>query len=196
MKASVPGLVEASSPTWLASACAATADILIDHAHCEKKAASTALGFCFRYPEREDLAMAMSHVAREELVHFERVLRELGARGIPFRKMVPSPYGAELYKCVRSHQPAKLVDELLVSALIEARSCERFALLAERVDDRELAALYEELGPSEERHAALYVELASRVAPEEEVLARYAELAARESQIVSAPGAELRLHAG
>jgi tRNA-(ms[2]io[6]A)-hydroxylase len=144
----------------------------------------------------------MSRIAREELLHFERVVAELGRRGRDLKRLTPSAYGAELYKCVRSWQPAKLVDELLVSALIEARSCERFALLAaelagqEAERDRALAALYEELGPSEERHASLYVDLACLAAPEAEVQARLQTLLQREAAIVAAPGATLRLHAG
>jgi tRNA-(ms[2]io[6]A)-hydroxylase len=191
-------LAQVTRPTWIEAACRATETILIDHAHCEKKAASTAVGFLFRYPEREALAQAMSKVAREELVHFERVLGELRRRGVHLKRMPPSLYGAELYKCVRSWQPAKLVDELLVSALIEARSCERFSLLADALadDDPELAALYRELGPSETRHAALYLELAEQVAPREEVRARLRTLAAREAAIVAAPGVAVRLHAG
>ena len=189
-------LLQASEPGWIEAARAATETILIDHAHCEKKAASTALGFIFRYPERRELAGAMSRVAREELVHFERVMGELEERGIELRKMTPSPYGAELYKNVRSWQPAKLVDELLVSALIEARSCERFSLLAEHLEDRGLAELYEELGVAERRHAALYVELACKVVARAEVEERLSILAAREAAIIVAPGAPLRLHAG
>jgi tRNA-(ms[2]io[6]A)-hydroxylase len=191
-------LAQATRPTWIEAARRATETILIDHAHCEKKAASTAVGFLFRYPEREVLAQAMAKVAREELVHFERVLAELKRRGLHLKRMAPSPYGAELYRCVRSWQPAKLVDELLVSALIEARSCERFALLAEALSDEDphLAELYRELGPSETRHAALYLELADQVAPREEVRARLSTLAAREAAIVASPNATVRLHAG
>ena len=191
-------LAQTTTHSWIDGARRALPTILLDHAHCEKKAASTAVGFLFRYPERPDLAAAMSRVAREELVHFERVLGELRRRGEVLRRLQPSSYGAELYKCVRSWQPAKLVDELLVSALIEARSCERFALLADALRDVDpsLAAFYEELRPSEERHAALYVELACAAAPEAEVLARLHTLAAREAAIVSAPGAAIRLHAG
>jgi len=188
--------MQATAASWVEAARRATATILLDHAHCEKKAASTALGFLFRYPERSRIVSAMSRIAREELLHFERVVAELDARGIELKKLTPSHYGAELYKCVRSWQPAKVVDELLVSALIEARSCERFALLAESVDDAGLQALYRELGPSEQRHAALYVELACTAAPRRDVEARLETLLPREAAIVSAPGAALRLHAG
>jgi tRNA-(ms[2]io[6]A)-hydroxylase len=194
----VIAVVEPTHPSWLPAARAALDTILLDHAHCEKKAASTAVGFLFKYPEAPRLCDTMSRVAREELVHFERVLGELARRGIPFRKLVPSGYGAGLYRFVRSWQPAKQVDELLVSALIEARSCERFALLADALDhdDPALASLYRELGPAEARHTELYLELACEVMPRAEVMARYAELAEREAQVVHAPGVPVRLHAG
>ena len=186
----------ATSPSWVAAAVAAPETILLDHAHCEKKAASTAVGFLFRHPEQPKLCTAMSRLAREELVHFERVLGELGRRGIVFRKQRPSAYGAELYRLLRSGPVERLVDELLVSSLIEARSRERFALLAAGLPDRGLRALYDELGPSEERHAAVYVELAEGVAPAAEVRARLVELAAQEADIIARPAAEVRLHAG
>jgi tRNA-(ms[2]io[6]A)-hydroxylase len=188
--------MQATAPSWVEAARRATATILLDHAHCEKKAASTALGFLFRYPERQRIVAAMSRIAREELVHFERVVAELAARGLGLKRLTPSAYGAELYKCVRSWQPAKLVDELLVSALIEARSCERFELLARSVDDRGLADLYQELGPTESRHASLYVELACTAAPRREVEARLETLLGREAAIIAAPTGALRLHAG
>jgi tRNA-(ms[2]io[6]A)-hydroxylase len=192
----VLALAQTTSLAWITAALDALDVILLDHAHCEKKAASTAVGFLFRYPERTSMAQVMSRLAREELVHFERVLGELGRRGIAFRRMPPSPYGAKLYKQVRSWQPAKLMDELLVSALIEARSCERFELLAEVVKDPALEALYRDLGPAEERHTELYVELACEVAPRAEVMDRARFLAEKEAEIVAAPGAALRLHAG
>jgi len=191
-------LAQPTSPDWTAAARRQTATILLDHAHCEKKAASTAVGFLFRYPERAALVQAMAKVAREELVHFERVVAEMRSRGLSLKRLPPSPYGAELYKVVRSWQPAKLVDELLVSALIEARSCERFALLAASLEEEDprLAALYRELGPSEQRHTELYVELAAEYAPRAEVEARLQTLAAREAGIVAAPSTAVRLHAG
>jgi tRNA-(ms[2]io[6]A)-hydroxylase len=189
-------LAQASSTSWLTAALAQRETILLDHAHCEKKAASTAMSFVFRHPERPGLAQAMSRVAREELVHFERVLGELSRRGIEFRRLAPSRYGEALHAHVRRAQPQKLVDQLLVSALIEARSSERFALLAERTDDAGLAGLYRELGPAEERHTELYLELAAEVAPRVDVEARWGELAEREAEIIARPGEPVRLHAG
>ena len=188
--------IRATAPSWVEAARRAPVTILLDHAHCEKKAASTALGFIFRYPERAPLVAAMSKMAREELLHFERVVVELSHRGQELKRLAPSAYGAELYRCVRSWQPAKLVDELLISALIEARSCERFGLLSESFEDGGLTALYRELGTAEARHAALFVDLACTVAPREEVESRLRTLVAREAAIVAAPGATLRLHAG
>ncbi len=191
-------LAQPTAPSWTEAARRATATILLDHAHCEKKAASTAVGFLFRYPDRAALVQAMCKVAREELLHFERVVVEMKRRGLALKRLPPSPYGGELYKLVRSWQPAKLIDELLVSALIEARSSERFALLADALtdEDPQLAALYRELGPSEERHTRLYVDLAAEFAPRAEVEARLATLAAREAAIVAAPSPAVRLHAG
>jgi tRNA-(ms[2]io[6]A)-hydroxylase len=191
-------LAQATAPSWTEAARRVPSQILLDHAHCEKKAASTAVGFIFRYPDRAPIVDAMSKVAREELLHFERVCSELKRRGETLRRLAPSPYGGELYKMVRSWQPAKLIDELLVSALIEARSCERFALLADALENEEpgLAALYRELGPSEARHTSLYLDLAATCAPRAEVEARLATLAAREAAIVASPAATVRLHAG
>ena len=192
-------LAGTTTRSWVEAAQKAPSTLLLDHAHCEKKAASTAVGCLFRYPERPSLVAAMSRLAREELLHFERVLHEMKRRGEAFARLPPSPYGAELFQRVRSFQPAKLVDELIVAALIEARSCERFALLAEAfaASEPELAALYEELGPSEERHAALYVELAFEMAPPSDIADRIAWFAAEETAILAdAPTLPPRLHSG
>ena len=202
-------LASATDPAWIERALADLDVVLLDHAHCEKKAASTALGFLFRNPEETRLCQAMSRLAREELLHFERVLAELIRRGVPLRHLSPSAYGGELHKLLRAaprpvdrRGNVRLVDELLVCALIEARSHERFLLLGEHLPDPSLAALYDELGPSEQRHAALYVDLACMYATEAEVLTRLDELAEREAEIVAAPlppgvpEPGVRLHAG
>ena len=191
-------LAEPTAAQWTQAAARAPHLILLDHAHCEKKAASTAVGFLFRYPEQGEMAAAMSRLAREELLHFERVLGELKQRGEPFRRLSPSAYGGALHQAVRTWQPAKLVDELLIAGFIEARSCERFALLGEALAAVEpgLAELYRDLGPSEERHAELYLDLARAVAADVDVEARVAELAAVEVQALRVPCRALRLHAG
>src|SRR5438876_12347460 len=110
-------LAQATAPSWIEAACRASDVIVLDHAHCEKKAASTALGFVFRHPEEPAVVAAMTRIAREELLHFERVLAVMKARGQPLRRLRPSPYGAALHQLVRG-SPGKLVDELLVAALI------------------------------------------------------------------------------
>jgi tRNA-(ms[2]io[6]A)-hydroxylase len=113
--------------------------ILIDHAHCEKKAAGTALNLIFAYVEDIELCREMTEIVNEELEHFHMVLDLLARRGIRFRRLTPSSYGRELNDLVRKQEPQKAVDRLLVAALIEARSCERFHVLAEHIKDPELA---------------------------------------------------------
>ena len=142
--------------------------LLVDHAHCEKRAASTAVRYLFKYPDWPALVGAMSRLAREELVHFERVLKELEARGVPFRGLASANYAAELFAAARSEDArARKVDEMLCCALIEARSHERFVRLAAAVaaaGDERLAKLYGELAEAEARHGELYVELAVEAA--------------------------------
>src|SRR5581483_762802 len=158
--------------------------------HCEKKAASTAIRFLFRYPDWPELVGAMSRLAREELVHFERVLKELEARGVAFRALQSANYAQALFAACR---PQSKVDEMLACALIEARSHERFERLAAVVPDERLRAFYAELGEAEARHGDLYVELAREQGP---VDARLAELIAVEAAIVARPDQPLRMHAG
>jgi tRNA 2-(methylsulfanyl)-N6-isopentenyladenosine37 hydroxylase len=190
----VLSLASVTPPAWTARAVAHLDEILVDHAHCEKKAASTAVSLLFKYPERHALLAPLTQLAREELVHFEAVLGHLAARGVAFRHQVPSPYAAELRRAVRQREPARLLDTLLCFALIEARSCERLRLLAEALDGP-LAELYRGLLASEARHHQTYVELAATVAPADEVRARLAELAAHEAAVLAAAPPIARLHA-
>lgn len=185
-------LASVSDSAWLARALAGLDEVLLDHAHAEKKAASTALSLVFRYPERPELARPLSELAREELGHFEGVLSQLERRGQRFERQRPSPYAGRLQQVVRTHEPARLVDTLLCCALIEARSCERFQLLASAIDDRLLAKFYEALLAAEARHHGLYVELArgvDRGAPE-----RLKELAIHEAQVIAEAPPWARLH--
>ena len=188
-------LASTTDRAWAVRAVAHLDEILVDHAHCEKKAASTAVSLLFRYPERESLLAPLSRLAREELVHFEEVLGALAARGVPFRHQRPSPYAAALMQAVRAHEPARLVDTLLCSALIEARSCERMRLLAEALGDAALAELYRGLLASEARHHHAYVELATALAPAADVRARLHELALHEAAVLAAVPDMPRLHA-
>ena len=188
-------LQSATDGAWLGRALAHLDEILVDHAHCEKKAASTAVSLLFKYPDRQALLAPLSRLAREELAHFEEVLAALAARGIRFRHQPPSPYATGLQRAVRSREPERLLDTLLCSALIEARSCERMRLLAEALDDASLADLYRGLLASEARHHHAYVELAAALAPAAEIRARLQELALHEAAVLAAAPEMPRLHA-
>jgi tRNA-(ms[2]io[6]A)-hydroxylase len=188
-------LASTTDDAWLARALAHLDEILVDHAHCEKKAASTALSLLFRYPEQHELLTSLARLAREELAHFEDVLDRLRARGIGLRRQRPSPYASELMAGVRAAEPGRLVDTLLCMALIEARSCERLQLLAGSVDDAELATFFGGLVAGEARHHRAYVELAERVAPVEAVARRLDELARHEAAVLAGVPALPRLHA-
>src|SRR5205823_11269614 len=130
--------------------------LLIDHAHCEKKAAGVAMNLLFSYVEHADLTRAMTEIVQEELDHFHQVRAIIDQRGIRFCKLSPSGYGPRLHDLVSKQEPKRAVDRLLVASLIEARSCERFGLLRDRLADRELAEFYGSLFESEARHHSTY----------------------------------------
>ncbi|MHC5212882.1 MAG: MiaE family protein [Planctomycetota bacterium] len=189
-------LASQTDPEWVERALANLDVILLDHAHCEKKAASTAINLIFRHGDRAELMRPLSEIAREELEHFELMIDVLDRRGTPIRRLTPSPYAARLMKAVRPEEPWKLLDTLLCCALIEARSCERMQLLAENLDDPDLARLYRGLLASEARHHQGYVELATDlgIAPAADVRARLAELAEHEALVIAAAPDDPRLH--
>jgi tRNA 2-(methylsulfanyl)-N6-isopentenyladenosine37 hydroxylase len=168
--------------------------LLIDHAHCEKKAASTALNLMFRYVDRPELLDALSQLAREELLHFEQVLQIMRQRDVQYDHLSPSRYAASLRKHMRNEEPGKLVDVLIIGALIEARSCERFAALAPFVD-KELGRYYRFLLKSESRHFEDYLRLAELYAGED-ISARVAEFVALERELIETPDTEFRFHSG
>ncbi len=183
-----------SASRWLEQVEAHLPEVLIDHAHCEKKAAGTAMNLIFAYGEKPELSYELSAIVKEELDHFELVLDLLRRRAIKFRRIPPSNYGRQLSELVRKQEPGRAVDRLLVAGLIEARSCERFDLLRQHIGDPELAEFYGSLFESEARHHSSYVRLAKLFAPEEAVQARLADLAAEEAEII-ARGDELpRMH--
>ena len=190
-------LASTTDPRWAAQARDHLEEVLLDHAHCEKKAASTAVSLIFRYPERPALMIPLARLAREELAHFEEVITALRARGWEFRRLTPSPYATRLMTAVRTHEPARLLDTLLCCALIEARSCERMQILAETLADPGLVKLYRGLLACEARHFDSYIDLARTqgLAPEPVIMRRLAELAAHEAAVLRDPPAEIRLHA-
>jgi tRNA-(ms[2]io[6]A)-hydroxylase len=179
---------------WLDGALAHLDEILVDHAHCEKKAAGAAMKLLFAYPHHHFMLVPLAELAREELEHFQVVLGLLDELGIPYRAQTPSPYGGRLHALVRRDEPQRAIDVLLVAALIEARSCERFKLLAKAAPDARVAGLFERLLASEARHHGIYVELARALAPVAEVDARMAELALAEADILTEPARFHRLH--
>ena len=183
--ARVKWLAATSSATWLDAAIERPDLVLIDHAHCERKAAGTALQLMFRYPSDEVLGAALSALAREELEHFEQVLRLLQARGIPLRPLPAPAYGATLTAAVRRGAPERMLDAFLVAGLIEARSHERMALLAAHSPDPELQDLYGALLTSEARHFGLYWLLAEERFGRGPTVARLEELAAVEVQALT-----------
>lgn len=168
--------------------------LLIDHAHCEKKAAGVAMNLLFSYVEDAELTRAMTEIVQEELDHFHQVRAILGRRGIRFYKLSPSAYASRLHELASKQEPQRAVDRLLVAALIEARSCERFGLLRDRLADRGLADFYGSLFESEARHHSTYVRLAKNFMDEDEVRQRLAELATAEAKIISAGEKEPRMH--
>ena len=180
---------------WVEAAAHELPLILVDHAHCEKKAASSALNLLFRYPERSRLVHRMSRLAREELRHFEQVLKLMETRGVAYRHLTPSRYAEGMRKHMRTHEPVRLVDTLIVGAFIEARSCERFEALAPALEDREIADFYLGLRESESRHFRHYLELAEEAAGED-VSERVTFFAGIEAELNSSPDSELRFHSG
>ena len=183
-----------SPERWLAQVDAHLPEILIDHAHCEKKAAGTAMNLIFAYVDKPELCRELAAIVKEELEHFELVLDLLKRREIKFRRLPPSSYGRQLNELVRKQEPQRAVDRLLVAGLIEARSCERFDLLRQHVQDRELSEFYGSLFESEARHHSTYVRLAKLFAPEETVHARLDELAAQEAEIITRGDDLPRMH--
>jgi tRNA 2-(methylsulfanyl)-N6-isopentenyladenosine37 hydroxylase len=180
---------------WVDAAIADLPTLLIDHANCEKKAASTAMALIFAYPEDRHLSVALSRLAREELKHFEQVERLMRKRAVSFVRMKPGRYAGELRKLVRTHEPKRKLDLMIVHALIEARSCERFRLLSKRLPE-EVRDLYEQLERSEARHFEIYLDFAQREFPAEEIAERLGLIAAREAELATADDTELRFHSG
>ena len=179
---------------WVAWALENPELLLIDHAQCEKKAASTAMSLLYRYVDQPLLLTKMSQLAREELLHFEQVVKLMEARGITYRHLSASRYAEGLRRHVRANDPERLVDILIIGALIEARSCERFARLIPHLD-AELAKFYRTLVKSEGRHYEDYLMLARHLS-DAPVDARIAFFAEREAELIQEPDTAFRFHSG
>ena len=198
----LPGDIDAFLPcatpdAWVAAALCPhqLAILLIDHANCEKKAAATALSLIHRYTDSVALLNKMSRVAREELRHFEQVLMVMQDRGIAYRPLTASRYAQGLHAGVRRQEPGRLVDTLIVGALIEARSCERFARIAPHLDAK-LGEFYQSLLKSEARHFNDYLRLANIAAGADDIDGRIAIFSALECELIEEPDSEFRFHSG
>lgn len=179
---------------WVENALGNQGILLIDHANCEKKAASTALNLMYRYVDDVDLLNKMSRLAREELRHFEQVIAIMAERGIAYEQISAARYAAELRKTAATHEPQKLVDTLIIGAIIEARSCERFARLAPHLDPS-LSKFYSSLLRSESRHFEDYLGLAKKAA-NGDIAERLALFLHKERTLIQAPDVEFRFHSG
>ena len=180
---------------WVDWALANPDILLVDHANCEKKAASTALNLMYRYVGHHRLLTRLSRLAREELRHFEQVIALMKARGVEYPQLSAARYAGQLRQGVRGHEPARLIDTLLVGAIIEARSCERFAALVPVLDE-ELAAFYASLLKSESRHFMDYLKLAEELGSREEVAQRLPLLLQAERELIESTDTEFRFHSG
>lgn len=189
-------LAAPTGAAWVEAACEHWRALLIDHANCEKKAASSALALLFAYPDDFALSSAASRLAREELRHFEQVSQLLQRLGVPFERQKPGRYATRLRAALHTHEPLRKLDLLLSNALIEARSCERFGLLAPRLTEP-LGSFYGTLARSEARHFALYLKLAAAASSSEGGWRpRLRHLAELEAQLVTTPDELLRFHSG
>ncbi len=192
----IEGFLPCKTPdTWIESALKHQDILLIDHANCEKKAASTALNLIYRYIDDFELLNKMSRLAREEMRHFEQVIAIMSDRGIEYRNINASRYAGGLRKIVRTHEPAKLIDTLIIGAFIEARSCERFAKLAPYLDD-ELKQFYLSLLKSEGRHYRDYLSLARKAAGDKSIDDRVQLIREQEQQLIEQTDSEFHFHSG
>ncbi len=179
---------------WVKAALENQDVLLIDHAHCEKKAASTALGLMYRYVDNPELLHKMSRLAREELRHFEQVLSIMQKRDVAYCHLSPARYAGALHEVARREEPGRLVDTLIIGAIIEARSCERFNVIAPHLDE-ELHGFYISLLRSEARHYQDYLKLAEEAAGES-IDERIEDFLAVERELIQSPDTVFRFHSG
>jgi tRNA-(ms[2]io[6]A)-hydroxylase len=181
--------------SWVQAALQNLDILLIDHANNEKKAAGAAFQFMFQYNDKFDLLAKMSRLAREELRHFEQVIGIIKKRNIPMANISSARYAGSLRKLVRTHNPYRLTDALIVGAIVEARSCERFAALVPHLDE-DLSKFYASLLKSEARHFQDYLKLAYTYGTEADVDAKIEEIRLAERELILSPDEDFRFHSG
>jgi tRNA 2-(methylsulfanyl)-N6-isopentenyladenosine37 hydroxylase len=187
-------LQQPTSSAWLEQALSNLDTVLLDHSHCERKAASVAINLMFRYPSSTKLVRTLTAIAQEELEHFEQCNQILERRGVALANLNAPPYGAALNKQIRMNEPNRMLDFLLTYALIEARSHERLGLLGENCPEPEIAEFYRGLVASEARHYGAYWTLADTYFERSQVMKRLEELAQVESEILSTLHPQPRVH--
>ncbi|MHA7878315.1 MAG: MiaE family protein [Saccharospirillum sp.] len=191
----IPAFLGNSTPqAWVSRALEEQETLLIDHAQCEKKAASTALSMMYKYVDRRDLLAKMSKLAREELVHFDQVLKLMDKRGIAYRHLSAGRYAGALHELVRKPEPERLIDRLILGAFVEARSCERFAALVPHLD-AELGRFYASLLKSEARHYKDYLTLAQAYSAAS-IDQRIGVFRQREAELIQDTDPVFRFHSG
>ena len=169
-------------------------ELLIDHANCEKKAASSAISLTYKYVDRTQLLHKMSRLAREELRHFEQVLDLMQSRGVAYRHLDSARYAQQLHRLVDKNEPQRLVDVHILGAVVEARSCERFVRLIE-ILPADMAEFYQQLVRSEARHFADYLMLAEDIA-QTDISDRIAIFLNRDAELITAEDTQFRFHSG
>lgn len=181
------GLELPTDPRWTNIAQKNIKDILIDHAYCEQKAASSCISLIIQHPDREKLVDMLTPVVKEEWEHFERVVAELKKRGYTLGAQRKDEYVEELTKFVKKggSREQHLVEKLLLNALIEARSCERFKILWKSIPDKDLAEFYHELMISEAGHYKKFLQLAKEYLSAEIVMKRWEEWLAYEAELMN-----------
>lgn len=184
-----------TTQSWVDAALNSLPLIIQDHANCEKKAAGTAMNLIFRYEFSYDLQRKLAQLIREEMLHYEQVLGIMNERGQAWQYLSAGRYAKGMLKHKRTYEPAAMVDVLIIGAFIEARSCERFAALAEVLEDARLAKYYRYLLKSESRHFEDYLTLAQSLSKDsiEERVALFKEV---EADLINSPDNELRFHSG
>lgn len=184
-----------TTQAWVDAALSNLPIIIQDHANCEKKAAGTAMNLIFRYEFSYDLQCKLAQLIREEMLHYEQVLGIMNERGQDWEYLSAGRYAKGMLKHKRTYEPAAMVDVLIIGAFIEARSCERFAALAEVIEDTRLAKYYRYLLKSESRHFEDYLTLAQSLSDDsiDERVALFREV---EAELINSPDHDLRFHSG
>lgn len=184
------GLNLPTDPRWVNIAEKSLEEILVDHAYCEQKAASSCISLIIQFPEHEKMVEMLTPIVAEEWAHFEQVLAHLKKRGYGLGKARKDEYVSQINAMLKKggSREEQLVEKLLMNALIEARSCERFKILWKNIDDQELSEFYHQLMISEAGHYHNFLALAKTYIPEEYVMERWNEFLAKEAEIVQSLG--------